>query len=320
MKRNALTLVVGVILLIIFFLLLFTFQVRQTEVVVLTTFAKPSANPIEQPGLYFKWPAPIQRVYRLDKRIHNFEDAFDQNLTYDHHSLLASVYVGWTIERPLEFFNSFAAGRPEAARPQIESLVRFSKQAIIGKYPFTDFISSEGNNAKFSQIEAEMLQNVRQAALEKYGVNIRFLGFKRLGIPESVTSKVFDRMTAERQRAVDAIKAEGQRQAIAIRSAADRERSDILSQANAEAIRIRGEAEKQATEAFRTFDQNPTLALYLLELQALEKTLSKGTTLIVNPNMRPFNLLMLGANNGTNLSPLAPEGTRNRPSELSSNR
>ena len=74
MKRNALTLVVGLILLVIFFLLLFTFQVRQTEVVVVTTFAKPSADPITKPGLYFKWPMPIQKVYRFDKRIHNFED------------------------------------------------------------------------------------------------------------------------------------------------------------------------------------------------------------------------------------------------------
>jgi membrane protease subunit HflC len=314
MKRNALTLVVGVILLIIFFLLLFTFQVRQTEVVVLTTFAKPSAAAIEEPGLYFKWPAPIQRVYAFDKRIHNFEDAFEEMLTRDGHNLLASVYVGWTIQKPLDFFNNFPAGKPEAARPQIQSLVRSTKQAIIGQHLFADFISSDRTNVAFVQIENEILQNVGQAALDKYGVRIEFIGFKRLGLPESVTSKVFERMTAERQRAVDAIRADGERQAIAIRSAADRDRSEILSKAQAEATTIRGDAERRATEFFDTFKQNQDLAIFLLELQALERTLGKGATLVVNPNMSPFHLLMRQPMTGTN-SP-APGGTQRQAAEI----
>src|SRR5688572_31517796 len=155
MKRNALTLVVGVILLIIFFLLLFTFQVRQTEIVVVTTFAKPSATPIDKPGLYFKWPLPIQKVYRFDKRIHNFEDNYEQMPTADGHALLASVYVGWTIEQPREFFNSFPAGSPSAAEPQLKSLVRSVKQAIIGGHRFSDFVSSNPQQVKFVEIEQE---------------------------------------------------------------------------------------------------------------------------------------------------------------------
>src|SRR3569623_1483472 len=130
MRRNALTLVVGLILLLIFFLLLFTFQVRQTEVVVLTTFAKPAAKPIDQPGLYLKWPVPIQRVVRLDKRIHNFEDEFEQMLTRDGNNLLASIFVGWTIQKPQEFFNSFRDGSAAAAEPVLRGLLRTTKQAI----------------------------------------------------------------------------------------------------------------------------------------------------------------------------------------------
>ena len=114
MKKNTLTLVVGVILLAIFFLLLFTVQVRQTEVVVVTTFDKPTRY-IDQPGLYFKWPRPIQRVYEFDKRVQNFEDDFEETLTRDNYNLLAMVYVGWTIKDPRAFFNSFPAGTAEAA-------------------------------------------------------------------------------------------------------------------------------------------------------------------------------------------------------------
>ena len=42
MKKNAITIIVAAVLLVIFVLLLFTFQVRQSEVVVKSTFLKPT--------------------------------------------------------------------------------------------------------------------------------------------------------------------------------------------------------------------------------------------------------------------------------------
>lgn len=317
MKRNALTLVVGVILLVIFFLLLFTFQVRQTEVVVLTTFAKPSAEPIDKPGLYFKWPLPIQKVYRFDKRIHNFEDEFEQMLTADGHNLLASVYVGWTIEKPKEFFNSFPAGTPSAAEPQLKSLVRSTKQAVIGRHPFSDFISSDPKQVKFTQIEEEVLNNIKESALAKYGVNVRFIGIKRLGIPENVTAKVFDRMTAERQKAIDQLRAQGEREKISIQSAADTDRAQILAEAEKQAYAIRGAADAEATKYFDIFRQNQDLAILLTQIRALESTLGKGATIIADPTIAPFNLLL---NSNTN-TPAPPNGstTPNKGTTLSAN-
>ncbi|MBI5773876.1 MAG: hypothetical protein HZA89_09065, partial [Verrucomicrobia bacterium] len=44
MKRNTLTLTIGGLLLVLFGLLLFMFQVRQTEVALVTTFGKPSRH------------------------------------------------------------------------------------------------------------------------------------------------------------------------------------------------------------------------------------------------------------------------------------
>ncbi len=96
MKRNVLTVVIGAVLIVIFALLLFVFQVRQSEVAVVTTFGKPVQN-ITEPGAYFKWPWPIQKVYKFDQRVQNFEDKYSENLTADQINLLTSVYVGWKI-------------------------------------------------------------------------------------------------------------------------------------------------------------------------------------------------------------------------------
>jgi membrane protease subunit HflC len=314
MKRNALTLVVGIILLLIFFLLLFTFQVRQTEVVLVTTFAKPSATPITEPGLYFKWPQPIQKVYRFDKRIHSIEDEFDQMLTFDGNNLLANVYVGWTIERPLEFFSSFAAGTPEAAEPSLKAAIRQAKHEVIGKHPFSDFISSDPKQLKFTDIENEMLNGIRQAALERYGIKIHFLGFKRLGLPESVTAKVFDRMTQERSREIESLRAQGDKEATAIKSLADSQRSEIISKAQAEATRIRGDAEAKAAESYEVLKQNQDLAIFILEMQALEHAMNKGTTLIVDRSTPPFNRLVTEPARGDNAN-----GSQTNRVELSSN-
>src|ERR1039458_8433763 len=103
MKRNPLTLVIGLLLILIFGLLLFTFQVRTTEVAVVTTFGNPT-RPITEPGPYIKAPWPIQKVWYFDRRVQNFEDRLTQGLTRDSFNLLTSVYVGWKISDPTAFF------------------------------------------------------------------------------------------------------------------------------------------------------------------------------------------------------------------------
>ena len=127
MKKNLLTIVIASVLVVIFALLLFTFQVRQSEVAVLTTFGKPAANNLDQPNLYFKWPWPIQQVYRFDQRVQNFEDKYSENLTADNTMLLTSVYVGWKISDAKEFFPKFAGGSVEAAQRQLETMLRSAK-------------------------------------------------------------------------------------------------------------------------------------------------------------------------------------------------
>src|SRR5688500_13012767 len=151
MRKNNLTVVVGVILVIIFVLLLFTFQVRQTDIVVVTTFGRPSRTETE-PGLKFKWPYPIQRITRFDKRVQNFEDDFEETLTRDHYNLLAMVYVGWTVADVELFFKSFPAATPQSAEPALKGLIRSAKNVVIGGHNFADFISTDAKQLKFVEI------------------------------------------------------------------------------------------------------------------------------------------------------------------------
>ena len=294
MKNNPLTFLIGAVLIIIFVLLLFVFQVRKSEVAVVTTFGKPTRDIVE-PGAYWKWPWPIQKVHSFDQRVHNFEGKFEQVLTPDGYNLLIMVYVGWKISEPKLFFPRFN-GSPARAEESLEGLVRNAYSGVVGKHPFSHFISTDPKELKFVEIEQEMLKKIQQdARVNNYGLELRFLGIKKLGLPESVTQLVFERMQSERQVQVSKIQFEGEREASDIRSSADLQSAKLLADADAEATTIRGMGEREAAKSFEVFEQNPELANFLLKLTGLEAFLKERTTLILDQGTPPLDLLKSGA-------------------------
>ncbi|PAW83388.1 MAG: hypothetical protein B9S33_13910 [Pedosphaera sp. Tous-C6FEB] len=287
--RNPVTFVVGLVILVIFGSISFLFQVRESEVAFLTTFGRASDEVIKA-GLHFKAPWPIQKVHRFDARVHNFEGKFEEAQTLDQRNVLVLVYVGWKITEPQKFNRSFPGGIDDAKR-NLESLVRSAKNATVGTHNFADFINTDPAKLKFDEIESEMLAQVAGTAKEKFGLEIKSLGIKRLGFPESVTQKVFERMKEERQRLVKQFEGEGDRDATKIRSTADRERSEKLAAAEAAATEMRGEAEKEAAEAYKKLERNPALAVFLQKLASMEQVSKERATLILDQNTPPFDLL-----------------------------
>jgi membrane protease subunit HflC len=290
MKQNPLTLIIGAVLILIFALLLFVFQVRTTQVAVVTTFGKPTLD-VTNAGAYFKWPWPAQKVYYFDKRVQNFEDKFTEGLTADNINLLTSVYVGWRISDPKTFFPKFAGGSVTEAQKVLDGLLRSSKSAVIGKHPLSDFVSASVDGAKFTAIENEILAAVQsQLRANNYGIEIEFLGIKKLGLPESVTQSVFERMTSERQVLISKSQNEGEAEAQKIRSSADRKAAETLAAADGQALEIRGKGEAAAAKSLAAFQQNPELANFIFRLSALEDSLKEHSTLIFDQQTPPFDL------------------------------
>jgi membrane protease subunit HflC len=290
MKRNILTVVIGAVLVLIFALLLFVFQVRQSEVAVVTTFGKPVRN-LTEPGAYFKWPWPIQKVYKFDQRVQNFEDKFSENLTADNNNLLTSVYVGWKISDAAAFFPKFAGGSVPAAQRMLESMLRSAKSAVIGKHPLSEFVNANPQDLKFDAIEGEIESAVQsELRTNQCGIEIEFLGIKKLGLPESVAQTVFTRMTSERQVLISKLQYAGEAEAQKIRAAADRQAAETVADADAAATRIRGEGEAEAAKTLPVFQQNPELANFLLRISALQQSLNQRSTLIFDERTPPFDL------------------------------
>ena len=292
MKRNPLTLVIGLLLIIIFGLLLFVFQVRQSEVAVVTTFGKPT-RPITQPGAYLKWPWPIQKVWWFDQRVQNFEDRLTEGLTRDSFNLLTSVYVGWRVSDPTAFFPRFAgsANPIAAAETLLDQWLGNAKTSIVGKHPLSDFVSTSDNGTNFVAIEAEILAAIQsQIRANNFGLEIEFLGIKRLLLPESVTQSVFERMTSERKVLADRFQYEGEAEAQRIRSDAERKAAELLASAEGQATEIKGKGEAEAAKSLKVFQQNPELASFIFRLSALEGSLKERSILIFDQHTPPFDL------------------------------
>jgi membrane protease subunit HflC len=292
MKRSALIIVVGLLLVIVFAFWLCFFQVRTTEVAVVTTFGK-ATHSLTNAGLYFKFPPPVQRVYRFDQRIQSseFENKFREDLTADNNPLLTSVYIGWRITEPGTFLQKFPGGI-SAVEQQLANLLSSSKSAVVGKHPLSDFVSANTGGSKFGAIEDEILASVRtQLEQNNYGIKIEFLGFKKIGLPEDTTQKVFDRMTSERQVLISRAQNEGEARARIIRSDADLQASKVLSSAQGEALRIQGQGEAEASKYLAAFQKNPQLASFLFRLDALQDSMKEKTTLIFDNHTEPFSLL-----------------------------
>jgi membrane protease subunit HflC len=293
MKRSPLTIVVAAILIVIFGLLLFVYQVRKSEVAVVTLFGKMHTVKTD-PGPGLRWPWPIENVYKLDQRVQILEGKFEQVKLPDQNILMLSVYAGYRIEDPKAFFPIFDKGSISEAEKALEAFVRSAKNEVAGQHPFSDFVSTDEKQMKFTQIEDEILQKVQKQVHDKgYGIELKFIQIKKIGLPDSVTQNVFDRMTSERQYYISKIQSLGEEEATKIKSAADSTAIKLLGDADAQAFTIRGEGEAQMMKSLEILQQNPSLANFNMQMTALEEFLKKNATLVLDQSTSPLQWLRM---------------------------
>jgi modulator of FtsH protease HflC len=302
MKRKPLTLAVAVVLLVIFGLMLFVYQVRLSQVAVITLFGKV-VHVKSEPGPGLRLPYPIEQVFVLDQRVQNFQDNFEQIKLHDQNIIFVSLYIGYRISEPDVFFQNFLNGSISEAEGKLNDLVRSAKSEVVGRHDFSDFVSTDPQQMKFVKIEDEMLAEVQKRLNDKhYGVEIKFLQIQKIGLPESVTQNVFDRMTAERQTYISKIQSQGELEATKIKSAADSTAAKMLYDADAQAFTIRGEGEAQMMKSLEVLQQNPGLATFNRKITAREQFWKKKTTLVLDLSTTPLQWMRMDAPAQPNIS------------------
>ena len=281
---------------VIFVVAMMTFQVKETEYAVIKTFGKAktdaSGKIIQyEPGLHLKWPF-VDQVWRHDNRIQCYEltkGHLEQLTTADQYQVVVSTYVLWRIGDPGIFLKRLKS--TEEVEEKLDAAVRDSRASIISQHKFSELINTQTSESKMAEIETAMQTAISRKTMEDFGIEVIKVGIRQLGFPEQVTTAVFERMRAERDRHSQRLIAEGKSEAQKIRSEADRKASETLAQAEAEAKRIRGEGDEIAAKYYAVFQKNPELAMFLRNLEALRAGLNEKDTLILDTDTPPFTLL-----------------------------
>src|SRR6185295_17206629 len=78
---------IAVIVVTILGFAMFSFQVASSESAVLTRFGSPVRTLVE-PGLYFKWPWPVDTVNRFDARLAFYDTRVSEALTQDKRNVI----------------------------------------------------------------------------------------------------------------------------------------------------------------------------------------------------------------------------------------
>lgn len=268
-----------------------SFQVRQDQMAVVTQFGRP-VRVIKEPGLYAKYPWPVESARLFDRRLAVFESRPSEALTQDKRNVILFVYAAWQINDPLLFLQS--VGGEENARQKLDALVTGAKNTVLGQYAFQNLASTNRAEIKLEEIEKRLTDIVSERAATAFGIDVRHVGICRLGLPESNTRFVFERMRAERAQIAEHYRSVGAKEADDIRARTDSEATVMVAEAERLAAETTAKAEAQAARLVaEAYHRDPDLYGFLRRLEALKKVGDVNTTLILDTATPPFDALRM---------------------------
>lgn len=313
--KNIGTVIAALVLAIVLVAYMFTFQVRFTQTAIRVTWGKPQDGAIVEPGLYFRWPWPIQSVVVYDKRRQILEDRTEETRTVDGKNLLLTTFTVWEIADPSRFHTNFPGGVGDGER-KLRTTIYTAKHAVVGKRPFSDFVSIDPAERKIRDIEKELMAAVAKDAEAEFGVKIVDFGIKKLGLPQSVTTEIFASMKSAEEKKAKQYVAEGDARANLILSEARATEARILAAANRKVAEIKNEAQLSVSEYYKEFNEHPELRIFLDTLRTIKEALTQRTTLILGTDEAPWAVFEPEGRNPAHFvpeaasSPLVPGGPK----------
>ena len=273
-----------------------TFVVDESEYAVALRFGRVVSE-ISEPGLNFKWPAPIDQIRRFDKRTLYQEIPRTEFLSADKKNVLVASFLTWRIQSPRLFLE--AMSDRSAAESRLSTLVKSSLGAALGNRPFSDYIpelpdesSSAESGENLSRLEGAVFDGVSEVAAADYGIEIVSFGISRFSFPQQNLVSVFARMRAERERIASAYRSEGAAEARKILANAERERREILAKAESESEVLRGKSEAEAAAIYsEAYATDPEFYEFLRKLETYEKIIDEKTTVIIPADSNLLDLL-----------------------------
>lgn len=276
---------ITIIILVLIAIVLVTtvFKVDVKEQVVILQFGKP-VRTIQESGLHWKLPAPVQNAVFFDKRILEYDVQPAEVLSTDKKTLTVDNYVRWRIVDPLLFMQTLQA-IPNAVT-RLDDIVYSEIRRELGLHNMQEIITDNRES---------IMDAVTQASYEAtkpYGIEVVDVRIKRVDLPQENEESIYARMKAERERQANQYRSEGDEESQKIIASTEKEKTIILADAYKLAEEIRGQGEAAALEIYAdAYSADPSFYEFLKTLETYRSVIDTSTTLVLPANSKLFELM-----------------------------
>ena len=239
-----------------------------------------------EPGLHIKIPF-VDDVRRFDARILTVDAEPASFFTIEKKRLIVDSFAKWKIAN-VETYYKAAGGVERVAENRLAKRVNDGLRNQFGTRTLHEVVSGE-RDLLMKNITQELNNSVR----DELGIEIVDIRVKRIDLPSEVSSQVFRRMTAERNKEAQELRSTGKEKAERIRASADRERTIELANAYRDSEELRGEGDAEAASVYaNAYQQDPEFYAFMRSLNAYKSAFSnKGDILLVEPDSDFFKYL-----------------------------
>lgn len=258
------------------------FTVDETEQAIVTQLGK-FVREVKQPGLHFKIPL-IQTEHRFEARVLEYDAAAKTIITGDKKHLDIDNYARWKIIDPLKFYQT--AKNESDAQSLLDDIVFSEMREELARHTLTEIVSV---NRK--QIMDKVAEQCKLKAGD-YGIQVIDVRIKRADLPQEVTHSVYARMKAEREREAKKYRSQGEEESVKIKAQTDKDKKILLADGYRDAEKLMGEGDAEAIKIYaEAFEQDSEFYSFVRTLEAYEKSLGKGTTIVLPSDSEFFRYL-----------------------------
>jgi len=286
-STKTLGIVIVILLLLVGYSSIYTVHEGQNALLLrfgkIETVPATGAPAIKAPGLHFKLPF-IETVQMLDVRLQTLDIQSSRIVTKEKKDVIVDYYVKWRIANLANYFKA-TSGLASRTDLLLEQQLNDSLRAEFGRRTITEVISDD------REAIMQSLQQQANKTAKSLGVDVVDVRIKRIDLPEGVSSAVYDRMRAERERVATQHRSQGKADANALRAAADAKVTVIIATADAKAAKLRGEGDATAAAIYaKAYQQDPSFYAFYRSLKAYSQTFNKkNDILVLQPDSQFFN-------------------------------
>jgi modulator of FtsH protease HflC len=271
MTQNKILVAIGALL---FIGMMCVFTVSQTEKAILFRLGEIVKADYE-PGLHLKWPF-INNVKKFDSRIQTMDAPPERFLTAEKKNVIVDSFVKWRIGDVTTFYTT-VAGDIDQANLRLDQIIKDAFRSEFSKREIKQLISTDR-----SIIREILIKNSKTIAAD-LGLEIVDVQVMRIDLPPEVSSSVFQRMEAERERVAREFRSQGAEAAEKIRADADRQRVVTIANAFRDAEKIRGEGDAKSAEIYaKAYGQDTEFFTFYSSLNAYKKTFSNADMMVLD--------------------------------------